>query len=385
MTEPTLPAKKPPLQIQPSRHFLAWLSEAGVSLSFTTYQTNRLFLVGRKENETGLSVFERQFDRPMGLYVSGDRLYMNTRWQLWEFENALPSGELHEGADRLYVPRRAHTTGDLDMHDIVVDRAGRVLFVNTAYSCVAMLSERYSFKPLWKPPFISRLAPEDRCHLNGLALDDEGQPAYVTAVSRSDVATGWRERRHEGGLLIDVRSNEVVASSLSMPHSPRLYQGKLWVLNSGTGEFGYVEKESGRFEPIAFCPGFIRGLSFCGDYAIVGLSKPRREKAFSGLALDRALEEKDADARCGLWIIDLKNGVIAHSLELEGVVVELYDVQVLPGVRRPKALGFKTDEIQKLITLDLPEQPVFQALATKAKTQPTSAGPAPVVPGAPEP
>lgn len=364
---------------------MAWLSESGISLAFTTYQTNRLFLVGRKENDGGLSVFERQFDRPMGLYVSGDRLYMNTRWQLWEFENALPAGELHEGADRLYVPRRAHTTGDLDMHDIVVDRAGRVLFVNTAYSCIATLSERYSFQPLWKPPFISRLAPEDRCHLNGLALDDDGQPAYVTAVSRSDVATGWRERRHEGGLLIDVRSNEIVASSLSMPHSPRLYQGKLWVLNSGTGELGYVEMDSGRFEPIAFCPGFIRGLSFCGDYAIVGLSKPRREKAFSGLALDQALEEKDADARCGLWVIDLKSGVIAHSLELEGVVIELYDVQVLPDVRRPKALGFKTDEIQRLITLDIPEKPVFQALATKAKTPTPQAGPAPVIPGAPKP
>ena len=385
MTQPVPPAKKPPLQIQPSRHLMAWLSESGISLAFTTYQTNRLFLVGRKENDSGLSVFERQFDRPMGLYVSADRLYMNTRWQLWEFENALPVGELYEGADRLYVPRRAHTTGDLDMHDIVVDRAGRVLFVNTAYSCIATLSERYSFQPLWKPPFISRLAPEDRCHLNGLAIDEEGQPAYVTAVSRSDVATGWRERRHEGGLLIDVRSNEIVASSLSMPHSPRLYQGKLWVLNSGTGELGYVEMDSGRFEPIAFCPGFIRGLSFCGDYAIVGLSKPRREKAFSGLALDRALEEKDADARCGLWVIDLKSGVIAHSLELEGVVIELYDVQVLPDVRRPKALGFKTDEIQRLITLDLPDKPVFQALATKAKTPTPHAGPAPVIPGAPKP
>ena len=357
-------AKKPPLRVQPSRHFIPWLAEAGVSLAFTTYQTNRLFLLGIKENGT-LSVFERQFDRPMGLCASPERLYMNTRWQLWEFDNALPPGETHEDADRLYVPRRAHTTGDIDMHDIVVDGDGRLLFVNTAYSCVATLSDRYSFAPLWKPPYISRLAPEDRCHLNGLAMEG-GQPAYVTAVSRSDVTAGWRDRRHEGGSLIDVRSNEIIAGNLSMPHSPRLYQGKLWVLNSGTGELGWVEPESGRFEAIAFCPGFIRGLAFCGDYAIVGLSKPRREEAFSGLALDDALKHKDADARCGLWVIDLRTGVIAHWLELEGVVIELYDVQVLEGVRRPKALGFKTDEIQRLITIDGPERPIFQALATKA-------------------
>lgn len=376
---PSPPAAEPPLRIQPSRSFLPWLQQSNISLAFTTYQTNRLFLVGVNE-EGRLSVFERSFDRPMGLWASPERLYMNTRWQLWEFEDALPPGRIHEGADRLYVPRRAHTTGDLDMHDIAIDRDGRILFVSTAYSCLATLSNRYSFKPLWQPPFISSLAPEDRCHMNGLAMED-GEPAYVSMVSRSDVATGWRDRRHEGGSVIDVRTNEIVAGDLSMPHSPRLYRGELWILNSGTGEFGRIDRDTGRFEPVAFCPGFLRGLAFCGDYAIVGLSKPRREQAFSGLRLDDALREKDAEARCGLWVIDLSSGVIAHSLELEGVVVELYDVQTLEGVRRPKALGFKTDEIQRLITLDTVEGPVFQALATKAKTPGPAGGP-PRRPGA---
>ena len=175
---------KPPLQIQPSRSFMSWLGEAGISLAFTTYQTNRLFLLGVKEDGK-LSAFERQFDRPMGLWTSPERLYMNTRWQLWELANTLPPGASYEGADRLYVPRRAHTTGDLDVHDIAIDRHDRIVFVNTAHSCLATLSDRYSFEPLWQPPFISRLVPEDRCHLNGLALED-GEPAYVTTVSRSD-------------------------------------------------------------------------------------------------------------------------------------------------------------------------------------------------------
>jgi len=374
-------ANAPPLEVRVSRHFLSWLSESGASLAFTTYQTNRLFLIGMKEGGR-LSVFERHFDRPMGLHATPERLWMSTRWQLWQLANALPPGERYAGFDRLYVPRRAHTTGDLDVHDIAVDAAGRVVFVNTAYSCLATLSERYSFAPLWQPPFVSRLAPEDRCHLNGLALEG-GRPAYVTAVSRSDVAAGWRERRHEGGCLLDVGSGETLLGDLSMPHSPRVHGERLWLLNSGTGELGFADRERGCFEPVAFCPGFLRGLAFLGDFAVVGLSKPRRERTFHGLALDARLREKDAEARCGLWVIDTKSGVVAHWLELEGVVEELYDVQVLPGVRRPTALGFKSDEIQRLITIDAAPQPIFQPLVGRASASDGEKAPRESPPGAP--
>jgi uncharacterized protein (TIGR03032 family) len=356
-------APAPPLEVRASRHFLSWLAESGASLAFTTYQTNRLFLIGSKEGGR-LSIFERHFDRPMGLCATPERLWMSTRWQVWQLANALPPGERYDGYDRLYVPRQAHSTGDLDVHDIATDGDGRVVFVNTAWSCLATLSERYSFAPLWQPPFISRLAPEDRCHLNGLAMEG-GRPAFVTAVSRSDVAAGWRERRHEGGCLLDVASGETVLGDLSMPHSPRLAGGRLWLLNSGTGELGFADRVRGRFEPVAFCPGFLRGLAFLGDFAVVGLSKPRQERTFTGLALDERLREKDAEARCGLWVIDTRSGVVAHWLELEGVVAELYDVQVLPGVRRPTALGFKSDEIQRLITVDAAPRPVFVPLVAK--------------------
>ncbi len=374
-------ATTPPLEVRVSRHFLSWLSESGASLLFTTYQTNRLFLIGLKADGR-LSVFERHFDRPMGLHATPDQLWMSTRWQIWRLENALPPGELHDGFDRLYVPRLAHTTGDLDTHDISIDGDGRVVFVNTSYSCLATLSERYSFAPLWQPRFISRLAPEDRCHLNGLAMAD-GRPAYVTAVSRSDVATGWRERRHEGGCLIDVASGETLLGDLSMPHSPRVHGDKLWLLNSGTGELGFADRARGRFEPVAFCPGFARGLAFLGDYAVVGLSKPRQDRTFSGLALDERLREKDAEARCGLRVIDTKSGVVAHWLELDGVVLELYDVQVVAGVTRPSALGFKSDEIQRLITIDAGPRPIFQPLITRKKASDVASPPAAETPEGP--
>ena len=127
------------------------------------------------------------------------------------------------------------------------------------FGCLATLSQRASFQPLWRPPFLSALVPEDRCHLNGLAMRD-GRAAFVTVVSRSDVADGWRDKRRDGGCVLDVASGEAVCTGLSMPHSPRWYRDRLWVLNSGTGELGSVDLASGRFEPIAFCPGYLRGL-----------------------------------------------------------------------------------------------------------------------------
>jgi uncharacterized protein (TIGR03032 family) len=193
--------------------------------------------------------------------------------------------------------------------------------------------------------------PEDRCHLNGLAMDG-AKPAYVSAVSRSDVSDGWRERRQDGGIVIDVASNEIVASGLSMPHSPRLYDKKLWLLNSGTGEFGTVDPANGKFTAVCFCPGYARGLAFIGRHAVIGLSRPRRNQTFAGLALDDRLREKDAAARCGLLIVDIDSGNVVEWLRFEHTIEELYDVAVLPGVRQAEAIGFKADDIQREISVD---------------------------------
>jgi uncharacterized protein (TIGR03032 family) len=276
---------------------------------------------------------------------------MSTLYQLWRFDNSLPPGQTYQDYDRCYVPQLAWTTGDVDIHDIGLDREGRPLFVNTLFSCLATVSDSHSFKPLWKPPFISRLAAEDRCHLNGLAMLD-GEAAYVTCVSRSDVADGWRDQRQNGGCVIDVRNNEIVLDGLSMPHSPRWHQDKLWLLDSGSGYFGYVDLAHGRFERVCFCPGYARGLNFNGDFAIVGLSGPRHNKTFSGLALDQNLAGKHAEPRCGLLVIDLRSGDAVHWLRISGVIEELYDVQVISGVIRPMAIGFRTDEIRRMITID---------------------------------
>jgi uncharacterized protein (TIGR03032 family) len=355
---PTPPAATPKLELLPSRQFPNWLAEQNLSLAFTTYQSGKLFLIGVQPNGR-LSIFERSFNRAMGLWASPGILFLSTLFQLWRFDDALEPGQTYQGHDRLYVPQVAWTTGDLDIHDVAQDAKGRIVFVNTLFGCLATISEAHSFVPLWQPPFVSRLAAEDRCHLNGLALKD-GRAAYVTAVSRSDVADGWRDRRTGGGVLVDVAANEIVLEGLSMPHSPRWHDAgdgeRLWLLDSGTGWFGYVDLERGRFERVAFCPGYSRGLAFCGPFAVIGLSKPRENRTFTGLPLDEELARCDAEARCGLMVVDLRTSDAVHWLRIEGVVEELYDVAVLPGVRRPMAIGLKTDEIRRIITVGAPQE-----------------------------
>lgn len=354
MSNPTAPAATPRLEITSSRQFLSWMREHKVSLAFSTYQSGKLFFLGVQE-QSKLSVFERTMERVMGLCASADAqtLWVSTLYQLWRFENAIPKGESANGFDRMYVPQLAYTTGDVDGHDIALPRANEVdrpVFVNTLFSCLAEPSQTHSFRPIWKPPFISRLAAEDRCHMNGLAVSD-GLPRYVTAVSTTDVHEGWRQHRSNGGVVVDVQKNEIICRGLSMPHSPRCHNGQLYVLNSGAGEFGRVDLATGRFETIAFCPGYARGMALLGNFAVIGLSTCRESRTFQGLPLDEALKKHQVQAQCGILVVDLRTGDVVHSVNIEGVVRELYDVVILSGVQRPSALGFKNEEIRRTITI----------------------------------
>ncbi len=347
---------EPRFAVHASRHFSSFLGAQGGSMAVSTYQAGKLLLLGTRPDGR-LSVFERSLPRCMGLHVSADTLHVTTISQIWRFRNLLadtpgaPPPPAYKDHDALYAPRRCWVTGDLDAHDLALLPDGRPVFVNTLFSCLATVDEDHSFVPLWRPKFISRLAAEDRCHLNGLAMDEAGAPRYVTLVGASDVADGWREHRASGGMVIDVASGEVVAQGLSMPHSPRLHRGKLYLLNAGSGEFGRVDVASGKFEPIAFCPGFLRGMAFLGDYAVVGLSMPRENRTFTGLALDEALASRGAQPRCGVMVIDLATGDAPHWLRFEGVVQELYDVAAIPGRRAPAAIGFMGEDIKRMVSM----------------------------------
>lgn len=341
---PTAPV--PALRIHASAGLWPWLADHHISLALTTYQSNRLFLIGRKDEPGRLAIQERLFDKPMGLFWQNDTLTLGCRYQFWQLANRLPAGQTHEGGDRLYLPRQSWITGDLNAHDVALDAAGRLLFVNTDFSCLATLDPDYSFVPLWQPPFITKLVAEDRCHLNGLALQD-GEPTWMTACSQTDDPAGWRAHRLAGGCVLHLPSNTIAATGLSMPHSPRWYRDRLWLLNSGSGEFGWLDGE--RFVPVTFCPGFVRGLAFHGDYALVGFSQ-LRSSSFGGLALEQRLAADGQTPQCGLAVIEIATGALVHGLHFATLVEELFDIAVIPACRQPRALGLQDDAIERLVT-----------------------------------
>jgi uncharacterized protein (TIGR03032 family) len=355
-TKPARESAEQGVEYSLSSGFAERLASFGVSIAFTSYQSGILYFAGRKPG--GAHMHESHLPKPMGIAVdpSGGFTLASGAYLL-RFENVLaPNERINDTFDGCFVPRTFRLTGDLDMHDVGVDADGTAIFVNTRFNCLATASAKHSFRPIWKPPFISGLLDGDKCHLNGLAMRD-GKPAYVTAVSRSDVIDGWRDRRADGGVVLDVETGAVVCEGLSMPHSPRIHRGELWLLNSGTGDLGVVEgvrKGKARFAPRAFCPGFLRGLAFHGKHAIVGLSKPRY-KRFEGLALDGRLKEADADPWCGVQIIDLDTGGCVDWLRIDGAVTELYDVAVIPGFARPMALTPFSGEAAGLITVEQAE------------------------------
>jgi uncharacterized protein (TIGR03032 family) len=242
--------------------------------------------------------------------------------------------------DACYLPRSCHVTGDIAVHELAW--ADEELWaVNTRFSCLCRLHPGYSFVPRWRPPFITALAAEDRCHLNGLALVD-GQAQYVTALGETDTAHGWRANKAHGGCLMEVRSGAILCRGLSMPHSPRWHDGRLWLLESGTGQLVLVDPASGRRQRVAELPGFARGLALWGRYAFVGLSKIRKTSAMDGVPLAERREE----LQCGVAVVDLRSGQVLALLEFQTAVEEIFDVQLLPGLRFPEVIGFQQETIQ---------------------------------------
>src|SRR5262245_28743928 len=248
-------------------NFPALLHQLRASLLVSTYQANKLLVVRAAGN--GLSTLVRTFEKPMGLADDARRLALGTRDQVWTFRNApdiAPRIEPLGQHDACYLPRSSHVTGDIAIHEMAW-AADELWIVNTRFSCLCTLSPDYSFVPRWRPPFITALAAEDRCHLNGLALlpGERGTlvPRYVPALGDTDMRGGWRENKPHGGILMDVRSGQIIARGLSMPHSPRWHEDRLWLLESGTGRLVLIDPANGKQQEVTELPGFARGLVMC--------------------------------------------------------------------------------------------------------------------------
>jgi uncharacterized protein (TIGR03032 family) len=340
MTDAAPASSDSPFRYVYSPEFPGLLEKLNATLLVSTYQAGKLVVVRAVGGR--LSMLLRTFDQAMGLAADHRRLTIGTRSQIWFLRNApdlAPQIEPRGQHDACYLPRASHVTGDIRCHEIAW--AGEELWiVNTRFSCLCTLDLEYSFVPRWQPPFVTGIAAEDRCHLNGLALV-EGRPKYVTALGETDREEGWRDGKARGGCIIDVESNRIVARGLSMPHSPRWHAGRLWVLESGEGTLATIDPATGTKETIARFPGYTRGLAFCGEYAFVGLSRIRETSTFGGLPIAERLPE----LKCGVWGLNLATAQIEAFLEFQADVTELFDVQMLMGIRCPAVIGLQKDTL----------------------------------------
>jgi uncharacterized protein (TIGR03032 family) len=328
-------AEPEPLSSVHTTSLPALLEQIGASLLITTYQAGKLIAV--RADEGRANTHFRGFNTPMGLALEGNRLALCALYEVWELQNmpavarTLEPPGRHDGC---YVPRSRHFTGRIAAHEMAY-AGGELWIVNTRFSCLCTLDRDNSFVPRWRPPFVTALAAEDRCHLNGLAVVD-GQPRYVTALGATDTAGGWRPTKATGGVLMEVPSGRVVVGGLSMPHSPRWYDGRLWFLESGAGTLAVADPQTGRVDVIAQLPGFTRGLDFWGPLAFIGLSQVRETAVFSGIPITERLPVEER--ACGMWVVNTRTGQTVAFLQFKAGVQEVFAVQVLLGVRFPEIL-----------------------------------------------
>jgi uncharacterized protein (TIGR03032 family) len=334
-TEPTRPQRE--IRYEHSPGFIQTLERLNTSLLVSTYQAGKLVVVGVDAGELVLAF--RNFEQAMGIAVSPRQIAVGTAGSVWVMRRTsgiAPSIEPAGRYDACFITRRAHVTGEIDGHEMAWGGAdGQELWmVNTLFSCLCTVDEDHSFLPRWRPRFISSLASEDRCHLNGMAFVD-GQPKFVTAMSETDTKAGWRPTKATSGVIIEVESNQVVRRGLAMPHAPRWHQGQLWALDSGRGQLIVVDPIRGTHETVAEMPGYTRGMAMAGDLAFIGLSKIRETSTFGGLPL----EERRSQLKCGVGIVHLPTGRHVAHLEFCTGVEEIFDVQLMPGIRCPAVVG----------------------------------------------
>lgn len=312
-----------------------------ISLVVSTYQAGKVILVRYDRATHTLNTHFRNFEKPMGLAVhgqgAGGRLTIGGQKSVSYLRNMPAVAHKIEPLgqyDACYLPRAIHITGDIDIHEMAYDAADELWLVNTRFSCLCTLDPDHSFTPRWRPPFVSAYAPEDRCHLNGLAMV-EGQPKYVTALGESDSAGGWRTNKARGGLLIDVTTDEILLRGLSMPHSPHWHNGRLWLLEGGEGSLAWVNLATRTWHTVAHLPGFTRGVDFYGPLAFIGLSQVRETATFSGLPL---IERLGDERTCGIWVVNLQTGQTLGFLRFESGVQEIFAVKVLANTCYPEIL-----------------------------------------------
>lgn len=309
-----------------------------ISICISTYQAGKLIFISPNEHGR-LSQLPRHFEKPMGFGFteSFDKMAVASKDTVTLFtsskELAYHYPKKEKVYDCMFFPRITYHTSALDMHDVHFGENETIFAVNTLFSCIVTLDSNYNFTPYWKPKQINELLSEDRCHLNGMAMQN-GKPKYASAFNEGNSAKSWKEEVTTSGVIYDIEKNEVIARNLPMPHSPKIYKDELYVLLSATGEFVKIDTESGKYDVIIKLDGFVRGLSFYKDFAFIGLSKLRKgSSTFSKLEFSHAANES------GFVVIQLSTKKLIGKFIYDNTVDEIYDLHVLPNSLKPNILN----------------------------------------------
>lgn len=329
----------PPFTATYSPNVPELMNTLGCTIVLSTYQAGKVICLSAMNNDN-LIQLPRTFDNAMGLATDSERIAVACKTNVQVLKNSPSHAPTYpakaETYDSLFLPRATYYTGQLALHDMHWGPQGLVA-VNTMFSCLSTITPEYGFEPMWKPPFISELIPEDRCHLNGMAIN-KGVPEYVTALGDTNVREGWRENKMNGGVLMHVPSGEILVRGLAMPHSPRIFDNKLYVLNSAQGDLLWIDPENGKTEVVCKLGGFARGMARCGDYLFIGVSKLRHQnKVFGDLPIAKT-------SFAGVVIVYLPYGSTVGAIKYETSVEEIYDVKILFGLRRPNILSPDKEE-----------------------------------------
>ncbi|MEP7171961.1 MAG: TIGR03032 family protein [Aestuariivirga sp.] len=327
-----------------------WLKEKRVCLLISSYQSGRLLLVGA-DDKGKVVLQQHKFDRAMGIGAYRGGFVFGTLHQVWRFSLINPQKKDSSELQLLLTPQNCHYTGFVNCHDVVRTKDNEILYASTLFNCVAKITETSNLHPVWVPKFIKHFVAEDRCHLNGLGLED-GKLRFVSMLGTNAQKSGWRADRSNGALF-DVYANAALATGLWMPHSPRVNRGQLYALESGRGSFGAVS--NGKIAQNVLLPGFTRGLDFYDTIAAIGFSRPRPE-SIDGLPLQERLKAAGTQPSCGAVLYDTASSKVAHSIEFTHGVDELYDVAFLQGTCNPRLIHPNSNEMLKTYSIGIPRR-----------------------------
>lgn len=337
------------------------LTKLNCSIVISTFQAGKIVMLSPQDENT-LFQLVRDFNKPMGVALKEDWMAVATESEVILLKDSPELAKTFPHApntyDHFYFPRSTYYTGNVDIHDLHFGKNGELWAVNTSFSALCTIGNDYSFSVNWTPPFISSISSGDRCHLNGLAMKD-GEPEYVSALGTGDTPQSWRENITKGGAIIHIPSKEVVATGLAMPHTPRLYDGKLYCLLSAAQELVCIDVETGKYDVVAHIPGFVRGMDRIGDYLCIATSKLRKNSSTF-----RHLQIADAADKATITMLHLPTASIVSRLEYQMSVDEIYDVQLLPDALRPNL--FNTTSGMHNQVLHLPKA-TFWAMPSQQK------------------